>query len=385
MAARRGWAEENAEELYEHAPCGYLSTLPDGTIIRVNQTFLRWTGYRGEDLVGRGRFSDLLAAGGRIYHETHYRPLLRMQGEVREIALDIVCADGRRLPVLASSVLKQDEAGVPVVVRTAVLQATDRREYERELLRARQRAEDSEARARVLAETLQESLIPPALPEVPGLDVAAVYRPAGLGDEVGGDFYDLFETADGDWAVVLGDVSGKGAGAASVTALARYTTRAAAVRTPRPRTVLRILNEALMRQQSGRFCTVVHGRIRLRDGGCRLTVASAGHPLPLLLPAQGDLRPVGEPGTLLGMFEQVDLHDAVVDLSPGDVVLFYTDGVPEARSGTEFFGDERVQDLLGDCRGGKADNIARCLVDHALQFQGGLARDDIALLVLRVP
>jgi PAS domain S-box-containing protein len=133
--------EETAEELYEGAPCGYLSTRPDGTILRVNQTFLAWTGHRREDLVGRKRFPELLSPGGRIYHETHYAPLLRMQGSVREIAVEVVCADGRRLPALINSVLLRDAEGRPRVVRTTVFDATDRKEYERELLRARQKAE----------------------------------------------------------------------------------------------------------------------------------------------------------------------------------------------------------------------------------------------------
>jgi PAS domain S-box-containing protein len=135
--------EESAEDLYENAPCGYLSALPGGTIVRVNQTFLTWTGYRREDLVDRRRFHELLTAGGRIFHETHYAPLLRMQGAVREIALDIVCADGRRLPVLVNSVLRNDDAGNPLAIRTTVFNATDRKEYERELLRERQRAEQA--------------------------------------------------------------------------------------------------------------------------------------------------------------------------------------------------------------------------------------------------
>ncbi len=133
--------EESAEDLYEHAPCGYLSALPGGTIVKVNETFLAWTGYRREDLVERKRFYELLTAGGRIFHETHYAPLLQMQGAVREIALDMVCADGRRLPVLVNSVLRKDGAGKPLLVRTTVFNATDRKEYERELLRERQRAE----------------------------------------------------------------------------------------------------------------------------------------------------------------------------------------------------------------------------------------------------
>ena len=138
--------EASAEDLYENAPCGYLSTLPDGRIVKVNQTFLRWTGHDRDDLLGR-RFQDLLTAGGRIYHETHYAPLLRMQGAVREIALDVVCADGRRLPALVNSVLLADDAGRPQVVRTTIFNATDRKRYEQELLHARN--EERAARERV--------------------------------------------------------------------------------------------------------------------------------------------------------------------------------------------------------------------------------------------
>ncbi|MEA2604667.1 MAG: hypothetical protein QOF89_5659 [Acidobacteriota bacterium] len=146
-AARAALLEEGAEDLYENAPCGYLSALPGGTILKVNQTFLTWTGHRREDLVGRKRFQDLLTAGGRIFHETHYAPLLQMQGEVREIAVEVVCADGRRLPALINSVLRKDAEGRPLLTRTTVFNATDRKEYERELLRERQRAEQA-ARAK---------------------------------------------------------------------------------------------------------------------------------------------------------------------------------------------------------------------------------------------
>ena len=139
--ARQAAFQESAEELYEHAPCGYLSTAPDGRIVRVNQTLLDWTGYSREDLVGRRRFAELLTAGGRIYHETHYAPLLRMQGAVREIALDVVGADGRILPVLANSAVRLDPSGQPLMVLTTLFDARHRREYERELVRARERAE----------------------------------------------------------------------------------------------------------------------------------------------------------------------------------------------------------------------------------------------------
>ncbi|MGZ4615698.1 MAG: SpoIIE family protein phosphatase [Actinomycetes bacterium] len=145
----------NAEDLYENAPCGYLSYYPDGRIARVNETFLGWTGYRRSDLVGR-RFVDLLTAGGRIYHETHYAPLLRMQGSVRSIALDLVRADGTRLPVLVNSRMRTDDAGRPLAVWTSVFDATDRKQYETELLAARHRAEQSSARLRVVEQVVAD-------------------------------------------------------------------------------------------------------------------------------------------------------------------------------------------------------------------------------------
>jgi serine/threonine-protein kinase RsbW len=143
--------EGTLEDLYENAPCGYLSLLSNGEIARVNRTFLTWTGYRRTDIVGRRRFQDLLTAGGKIYHETHYAPLLRMQGAVRTISLDIVRADGSTLPVLVNSVVKTDAAGRPLLTFTTVFDATDRKEYERELLRARRR----ERAARERTERLQ--------------------------------------------------------------------------------------------------------------------------------------------------------------------------------------------------------------------------------------
>jgi PAS domain S-box-containing protein len=136
--------EESAEELYEYAPAGYLSTQPGGLIVKVNATLLEWTGYERDALVGRTRFHDLLAPGARIYYETHYAPLLAMQGEVRAIAVELVRADGTRLPVLLNSTLVRDDAGEPRVIRTTVFDASERRRYERELQRLRL---DAEARA----------------------------------------------------------------------------------------------------------------------------------------------------------------------------------------------------------------------------------------------
>ncbi len=128
--------EDSAEDLYEHAPCGYLSTLLDGQIAKVNTTLLNWLGYERGDLVSRRTFSDLLTVGGRLYHETHFAPLLRMQGEISGIALEMKAADGSRLPVLVTSKVKTGSDGQPLLIRTTVFDARDRRAYEEELLRA---------------------------------------------------------------------------------------------------------------------------------------------------------------------------------------------------------------------------------------------------------
>ena len=134
-------AEESADDLYEHAPCGYLSTLPDGTIVKVNQTLLEWIGDTRDRLLSGRKFQTLLTIGTRIYYETHYAPLLRMQGFVNELALDMVAHDGRVLPVLVNSREKRDADGTPLFHRVTVFNATDRRRYERELLLARRKAE----------------------------------------------------------------------------------------------------------------------------------------------------------------------------------------------------------------------------------------------------
>ncbi len=168
--------DEDPGDLYEHAPCGYLTTLPDGTIVRVNETFLAWTGYDRADLVGRRRFRDLLSPGDKIWYETHYAPLLSMQGDVHEVAFDVVCADGRRLSTLVNSVLGRDPGGSPRAVRTTIFDATERRGYEKELLAARHAAESSEQRVRALQQVVADLAAAPTATEV----AEAVVRAPGL-------------------------------------------------------------------------------------------------------------------------------------------------------------------------------------------------------------
>ena len=381
-------SDDDAEALYERAPCGYLSTTPDGTIVKANETFLTWTGYRREDLVGRRRFPDLLTAGGRIYFETHYAPMLQMQGRAREIALDIVSADGRRLPALVSSVLENGADGMPVV-RAAVFDATHRRQYERELLEAKRRAEESEATARLLSRTLQQMLVPPSPPRIAGLDIAGAYRPAGTGDEVGGDFYDVFERGEDDWVVAVGDVQGKGAEAAVLTALVRSSIRAAAVRMALPSQVLAAASEALVRNGSERFCSVALVRLhrpRSSHGspGWVATVSSGGHPLPVLVEAGGSMQDIGRPGPLLGLFDYAPFADDDVPLEPGQAVVLFTDGVTEGRQDADWFGEEGLAETVARC-GSSAAALVDGILGDVLAFQAGFPRDDIALVAVRVP
>jgi sigma-B regulation protein RsbU (phosphoserine phosphatase) len=375
---------DDAAKLYDQAPCGYLSATPDGLIIKVNQTFLALTGYARDDLIGRLTFAQLLTAGGRIYHETHYAPMLQMQGSARAIALDVVRADGSRLPMLVNSVLERDAFGAPVVIRTALFDATERRAYERELLRSKQQAEASEARATLLARTLQQTLIPPAPPHIPLLELDAAYRPAGSGQEVGGDFYDIFQIGDGDWVVAIGDVRGKGVGAAVVTALARHTIRAATVSHPQPSQALTILNEVMLRQDDDRFATVGLLRLRHRGGRWTVTVASGGHPLPYLIGRDGTATVLGRPGSLLGVLTDPAFHDITVALRPGQSLVLYTDGITEGRRGTEFFGENRLEAALSR-HSGSAASLTQGVLTEVLDFQAGDPRDDIAMVAVCVP
>ena len=370
--------------LYESAPCGFLTTTPEGLIVKTNATFRAWLGYDAAQLVGELTFADLLTAGGRIYHETHFAPTLLMQEQVQEVALELVRADGSRLPVLLNASLARGDDGRPRAVRIAVFDATERRRYERELLDAKERAEASEKEARALARTLQQTLIPPAPPVIPELDLAAAYHPAGHGAMVGGDFYDVFRVGPADWVVTLGDVCGKGYDAAIVTALVRHTIRALSVGERSPARVLGALDEVLRHHSSDRFCTAVVLHLHLDDDGWELTAALGGHPPPLLLRADGRLDPIGGRGPLLGVLDDARFADERLRLEPGDVVLLYTDGVLEGRHEREMFGEERLRTTIEEVGGRPADLVAE-VMRTVLEFQDGTLRDDVALVALGVP
>ncbi|MEU0256024.1 SpoIIE family protein phosphatase [Streptomyces sp. NPDC006184] len=399
-AAFAALLEDSAEELYENAPCGYLSTLMDGTIAKINATLLAWLGLEREAVVGRMRFADLLPVGGKLYHETHFAPLLRMQGEISGIALEIKQADGGRIPVLVSSLVKHGSTGEPLLIRTTVFDARDRRAYEQELLRgrkvaeeARKQAEADRARLKDALAVLQQSLLPDALPPVPGMEAAAHYHTASP-DRLGGDFYDVFPIGGERFAFFLGDVCGKGPQAAAVTSLTRYTLRAAALHDADPVAALSTLNEVLHERYSGsgdpRYCTAVFGTLEPdpTTGRVAVQLASGGHPPVVVLRADGTAHFLPTPGGLLvGILPAARFVTASTTLTPGDTLLLYTDGLTEARTGedrTGLYGDEALLAFAAGQAGNSPQAVIEALAGLLASFGDGLD-DDTALLALGVP
>jgi PAS domain S-box-containing protein len=238
-----------------------------------------------------------------------------------------------------------------------------------------------------IAARLQQSLLPPHLPDVPGLEIAARFRPAGEAYDVGGDFYDIFETGTGSWAIAMGDVCGKGADAAALTAMARYTIRATGIRAAQsPERVLSLLNEVLLTEAPReQFLTVAYANLRIYEGGAELSVATAGHPLPLLLHADGRLDHVGEPGTLLGVVPDIELHSTRLQLQAGDTLVFYTDGVTEARTESgAMFGMEGLRSAVLSCVGSDAAEVAERIESSLTDANVDRPRDDIAIVVVQV-
>jgi sigma-B regulation protein RsbU (phosphoserine phosphatase) len=398
-AAFAALLEDSAEELYESAPCGYLSTLMDGTIAKINSTLLEWLGLERNAVVGRMRFTDLLTVGGKLYHETHFAPLLRMQGEISGIALDVKQANGGRISVLVSSVVKRGSTGEPLLIRTTVFDARDRRAYEEELLRARKAAEEARkeaeaerARLQDALAVLQQSLLPATLTAVPGVEAAVHYRAASP-DQLGGDFYDLFPIDGSRFAFFLGDVCGKGPQAAAVTSLARYTLRAAALHDPDPVSALTTLNKVLHERYTGgdpRYCTVIYGVLDPDPATGRVTVriASGGHPPAVVSRADGTADFLPTPGGLLvGVLPDAAFATASTVLDRGDTLLLYTDGLTEARTGddrTELFGDDALLAFVSGHAGTSPEAVIQAMTGLLDDF-GDRLDDDTALLVLGVP
>jgi PAS domain S-box-containing protein len=365
--------QESAEDLFENAPCGYLTCALDGTILRVNRTFEQLTGHEREALLGR-RFRDLLTPAGRIYHETHYLPLLQMQGAVREIALDIVRADGSRLPALVNSAQQCDDAGAPRLIRTTVFDASDRRAYEQELLRARRREQD-------IALQLQRSLLSGTLAASAALAVDVVYRPAQAGTEVGGDWYDAFWLDDeqATAALVVGDVVGRGIEAAAAMGQLRSAIRALASTGLAPGPLLDALDGFAARHGVGRMTTVAYAQLEVASG--RLRYACAAHPPPILLTPGADPAYLwdGRSVPLDSVAIRGPRRQGTAELAPGGTLLLYTDGLVERRAQSLDVGFEQ---LLGAAARHHADDLT-AMLGSVVRAMDDDHSDDLCLLAAR--
>jgi sigma-B regulation protein RsbU (phosphoserine phosphatase) len=235
-----------------------------------------------------------------------------------------------------------------------------------------------------IANTLQQSLLPPALPVVNGIGFAAEYVPSGDTVEVGGDFYDVVPLPDGRWLVVIGDVSGKGVQAATVTGLVRNVIRVlVGDGKPLPEALVR-LNETLVERGGGRYCTLALAAVGPGpDGRLDVCLHLAGHDRPVLVEAGGGADFVGTGGTALGLLDTITAPATDLLLNPGDALIFYTDGVTERRRGRELFGAARLRDVSAPLAGYSAEVMAARLRATAMNFSTEPPRDDIAILVLR--
>ncbi|WP_406302705.1 SpoIIE family protein phosphatase [Streptomyces sp. NBC_00885] len=238
-----------------------------------------------------------------------------------------------------------------------------------------------------ISQSLQRSLLPPELPHVPGVEVEVIYRAAGEGNEVGGDFYDLFPIRDGAYGFAIGDVCGTGPEAAAVTGLARHALRLLAREGFGGPAVLERLNAAILDEGArSRFLTLLYGELwPQEDGSAILKVVCAGHPLPLRLRQDGSVEAAAEPQPLLGVMDDLELYEQMVTLDPGDVLLCVTDGVTERREGTRMLGDDGLIDVLTNCTGLTAGAVASRVLRAVERFAAEPASDDMAILAMRVP
>jgi serine phosphatase RsbU (regulator of sigma subunit) len=232
-----------------------------------------------------------------------------------------------------------------------------------------------------VARALQRGLLPPVLSEIPGIEIAVSYQPAGGAAEVGGDFYDTFQTGEKEWALMIGDVCGKGPDAAATTGFIRNTVRAIAGFERRPSEVLAKVSDLLLSAWEGvGFSTICYLRVRTGREGARLTISNGGHPLPFRIRPDGSVEPVGRPGHILGVFEGPTLYDAAVDLLPGEAVLLYTDGLVDPRAWGADSVDEKLATFLEGLGGSSAQEIVEAVTGILPKAE---LQDDVALLAIR--
>ena len=380
-SVHRGYSEVREVARIEHAHVEQLRALADASVALNSsltvEEILQITADAARSLIGGTRATvAIFAPDPRLRPLTATSPTRLSEGEAEPARLaarltarggelgmiDVVDRHEREFSARDDTILTQLAQLASVAISNAQL-------YERE---------------RTIAQTLQRSLRPGALPAIAGLSAAVRFRPAGEGVELGGDFYDLYEAGNGAYAALIGDVQGKGPDAAAVTALARHTLRAGAAYEASPSGVLALLHKALREQRSdGRFCTVAHAHLRLGEGRMLVDLACGGHPLPLVIHPDGLVEPVGRLGTLLGTDIEPQLYDVTVELAAGDVLLLYTDGVTEVRRRRrEVFGHAELTALLAGCGGLPPNAVADRVEAAVLAASEGRLRDDMAILAL---
>ncbi|MCX5061791.1 MULTISPECIES: SpoIIE family protein phosphatase [unclassified Streptomyces] len=340
------------------------------------------------------------SAPGEVAHQAALRSSMRSLGLSGGPTHQIASGIG---PTLATaSAVGGETVVLPLVARNRVIgmltlgKPTDEH-FRQEILEL---AEDLSRRAALaldnarlysertaISQALQRSLLPPELPEIDGVEVEVIYRAAGEGNEVGGDFYDLFPISDGAYGFAIGDVCGTGPNAAAVTGLARHALRLLAREGLSGPAVLERLNSAILDEGArSRFLTLLYGEMRPQeDGSAELKVVCAGHPLPLRLRQDGTVEPAAEPQPLLGVMEDLELYEQTVTLDPGDVLLCVTDGVTERREGTRMLGDDGLSDVLTTCTGLTAGAVAARIMRAVERFASDAPSDDMAILAMRVP
>lgn len=339
-------------------------------------------------------------APGEVAHQAALRSSMRSLGLAGGPAHRVASGIGPTLST--ASAVGGETVVLPLVARNRVIgmltlgKPTDEH-FRQEILEL---AEDLSRRAALaldnarlysertaISQSLQRSLLPPGLPQIDGVEVEVIYRAAGEGNEVGGDFYDVFPIGNGAYGFAIGDVCGTGPNAAAVTGLARHALRLLAREGLPGPAVLERLNSAILDEgDRSRFLTLLYGELRTQDdGSAELKVVCAGHPLPLRLRQDGTVMAAAEPQPLLGVIEDLELYEETVTLDPGDVLLCVTDGVTERREGTRMLGDDGLADVLTTCTGLTAGAVAARIMRAVERFASDAPSDDMAILAMRVP
>jgi PAS domain S-box-containing protein len=237
-----------------------------------------------------------------------------------------------------------------------------------------------------VAQVLQASLLPPSLPTIPGIELAARYVAFGAGMEVGGDFYDVFNVGRNAWLFAIGDVCGRGAEAAVVTGSIRHTLRSAALEIRQPGRLLAVANDVLLLDgnEGHLFATLLCGVLRPHAQGVRIALANAGHPPPILIRADGTIEMPQHGGLIIGAFENLTWATRSMALGEGDLLLAFTDGITEARLNGELFGPERLAAVAQAEHHRPVEEIADRVIEAVRDFAGHEPSDDLALIALRV-